>query len=183
MTSSELSFFFRLQKLRPGIKILYGGEDISPFFYDELPVHTNAPPVPSERDKKEWQLVEKAIRKGAPILGICRGAQLLCCLTGGKLYQHIEGHEFGPHIIENGKEKITVSSYHHQGMIPKGKVLFWDKRKVRRFSEKEEDQGPIPEVVYFPDINALGVQYHPEWARTDSDEFKLTLKLVEEYLK
>jgi gamma-glutamyl-gamma-aminobutyrate hydrolase PuuD len=76
-------------------------------------------------------LIKKAWEVGIPVLGICRGAQLLCAMTGGKLYQDVSGHAGGNHPIYSkfkGWEFGETNSCHHQMMIPteEGELLAWN---------------------------------------------------------
>jgi anthranilate/para-aminobenzoate synthase component II len=149
--------------------ILLGGEDISPGIYKQDPVRTSAGKEPSRRDQIEINLVKAAIQEEIPMLGICRGAQLLCALGGGSLYQHVNNHVGRDHpVVVKGKEYWT-NSCHHQMMIPT------EDMQVLGYSpclspEKWLDQcDPVeveeeePELVYMPKMKALAVQGHPEW--------------------
>lgn len=167
--------------------ILEGGSDISPFFYGEEPVHTNATRIPTPRELKEVAKIQLAVEREIPILGICRGAQLLCCLDGGKLYQHADNHTHGNHaILMDGKEYMT-NSCHHQIMIPseRAKVLAATPKALSY--EKKTAFGtvfsvdPEPEIVHFPEMKALGVQGHPEWSSHGSHLTDITVQLIEEY--
>jgi gamma-glutamyl-gamma-aminobutyrate hydrolase PuuD len=150
--------------------ILHGGEDISPSIYGEVPVYTGAPEKPSPRDEIEMCLVKRAWELGIPVLGICRGAQLVCAMLGGKLYQHVSGHTTGGHrmfIPSEGNRAIVTNSFHHQMMIPKdGEVLAHAGHySAIRFRESGEEMEAItePEVVFWEKARTLAVQGHPEW--------------------
>ena len=66
------------------ILILHGGADISPSLYGE-PVSKlgGGCTTPSHRDQQEWDFIKVAVELGIPIVGICRGAQMLCAYDGG----------------------------------------------------------------------------------------------------
>lgn len=168
--------------------LLHGGEDISPAIYKQKPVHARAPDTLSLRDKTEILLVGRAIEQGIPILGICRGAQLLCAIGGGSLYQHVDNHASGSHsMVVNGKEYIT-NSCHHQMMIPTDRmtVLGYTPR-LSHYKWKDSDspivdEGDEPEIVHIPEFNALGVQGHPEWLSHDHDLNKITRHFLKELL-
>ena len=114
--------------------ILWGGTDISPRYYQQLPgKHTQH--ANHKRDAREFAQATKAIYEGQAIVGICRGAQLLCVLNGGSLYQHSEPTKQDhpivcltakPPYIE--KTYYNVSASHHQIMRPEGnyQVLGWN---------------------------------------------------------
>jgi putative glutamine amidotransferase len=155
--------------------VLWGGEDISPSLYDTERIDHSGPAVPSERDLFEWHILKEAKALGKPIIGVCRGAQMVCAFAGGKLVQDVSGHG-NQHLIEcyDGK-KFSVTSSHHQMLYPYNvphKLLAWSqthKSKYYRGMKPEESQKFLdkivkePEVVYFPEINAMAIQCHPEW--------------------
>ena len=70
--------------------LLAGGGDVDPAFYGEENTASNG--IDRVRDEAELQLCERFADQGKPILGICRGHQLLNVYFGGSLYQHIDGH-------------------------------------------------------------------------------------------
>lgn len=166
--------------------ILHGGGDISPSIYGETPHPTtdNKNKVLTGRDKIEIEFAKQAIEKQIPIMAICRGAQLMCCLNGGKLIQNVT-HHHTPHTINlyNGT-KIFTNSIHHQMMYPwftNHELLAWTKGQSSKFEgsrphddvlfpehayELDEDHDPIePEIVWFPETKTLAIQGHPEWAQ------------------
>ncbi len=140
--------------------VLWGGTDIDPQWYDE-PRHPQTQQSDIERDKKEWLSISKAIAEQRPIIGICRGAQLLCAFNGGKLDQHNPIHAASHSIItlsREGKMRTIidrVSAGHHQVMLPAGNFIAYG------IAPKEFDS--TAEVIYWPNTNSLGIQPHPEW--------------------
>jgi putative glutamine amidotransferase len=72
---------------RTSVLLFEGGGDISPALYGQKLTHAHA--IASERDTRETFLYTAARRLGIPILGICRGHQLVAALEGGTLYQDI----------------------------------------------------------------------------------------------
>lgn len=170
-----------------------GGTDISSSFYGEPPgKHTQGPA--KHRDAKEKLLFEYGMEHGKKFLGICRGAQLLCALAGGKLAQHIEGHAGRNHsMMTNTGEEYTMSTLHHQMMLPAGtdhEMIAWTEKLSHTYLNgyNKEIKGieVEPEIVYFKKIKALGIQGHPEFLRDAIPEEERTLqyvsKLVEERL-
>lgn len=156
--------------------IFSGGNDIDPSYYNESTSEKAGDIVP-KRDVQEFTLMELAKKKNIPILGICRGHQLLNISSGGSLYQDLETHDFENHfLIESpmnevahgvnvednsickeifGSSEIKVNSYHHQSVNTLGKNL-----KVTVVDSK----GVIEAIELDTDICdfALGVQWHPE---------------------
>ena len=158
-----------------GYLLLHGGEDISPSIYGEKNnTYCHASTTPSRRDQLELALIKRAREIDLPIVGICRGAQLLCCVDGGKLAQHIVGHHDVPHVIinpNNGQELGKSNTAHHQMMIPRyskmTRVLGVVNSPVLSYSENNtlREHDNVPEIVVFNKLKAFGVQFHPEWMK------------------
>lgn len=164
--------------------VLWGGEDIHPSFYKQKAHHKNQADgyYPSTRDLLEWHLMRMAYEEKIPIIGVCRGAQILCCFAGGSLYQHVTGHEAG-HELETYDDLTfnRVAANHHQMMNldnTKYELLAWCDMKSQLYEGEEKGvdkrgdhlqalEGD-PEVVYFPDVLGLACQPHPEWEAQDS---------------
>lgn len=153
------------------VLLLGGGEDISPKLYKQKPSrYTGARAVLSDRDMYEKNIFEIAVAAGVPTIGICRGAQLVCALSGGSLYQHVTNHGVTHDMTTNEGTVLSVSSVHHQMMNPIGakhELLAWS-TNVRSNVHLIEDEQNLevevePEVIYFKDTKALGIQYHPEF--------------------
>lgn len=175
--------------------VIWGGADISPSIYNQ-PVgpNTGADEHLSHRDRVEVAACKAAISKGIPIIGVCRGAQLLCALAGGILVQDVDGH-FGSHYMttDTGRSIVT-SSVHHQMMYPfhldeaDYDLIAWtstarSKSYVGVDVGKMKSFGSIiePEVLFFHGINGLAIQGHPEFMKAN-DEFVLYCNdLVREY--
>jgi putative glutamine amidotransferase len=120
--------------------LLSGGSDLDPGYYGEEPVHELGVTIP-ERDAFEMALLKHALKRGIPILGICRGMQVLNVALGGTLYQDLPsqmdhmvllGHrqetpkwqpthevevDGGSKVAEIlGTDELKVNSYHHQAI-------------------------------------------------------------------
>ena len=128
--------------------ILTGGEDITPFFYGEEK-HPKLEDLNSKRDLYDLTLFKLATDRNVPVLGICRGLQLINVAMGGTLYQdiptehpsevnHRPGHSEVAHDVNlvsgsvvselMGQSRIQVNSKHHQGiekLAPGLKVTGW----------------------------------------------------------
>lgn len=121
---------------------------------------------------------------------------MLCAAAGGKLVQHVTGHEHADHLLETSDGSSLLSnSCHHQMMNPyydevEFKLLAWSKEKLSKFYHgsttkmeySESKKRPEPEAIYFPKLKAIGIQGHPEWAAKDSLFVKQSLQWVKEYL-
>jgi putative glutamine amidotransferase len=154
--------------------VLAGGSDMDPASYGARPDPETGASWP-ERDRFELGLAYRALERDLPVLGVCRGMQVLNVACGGTLVQHLPdlvGHEhhrhtpgaFGDHEVRlepgslaaraAGAERITVKSHHHQGMDELGEG-------VRASGWSIEDS--VVEAIELPDRSfALGVLWHPE---------------------
>lgn len=145
-----------------------GGSDIDPSYYSED--NQGSAGIDPWRDRFEESLFRAIYKKGKPIMGICRGMQVINVFLGGSLNQDIPCHkqETARHIheqrislTENGvlariteQNDITVNSFHHQSVKTLGEGLV---------VEAKADDGCI-EGVSMPEYPSffLGVQFHPE---------------------
>jgi putative glutamine amidotransferase len=183
---------FNLLKLSKDDVVLFGGgEDISPALYKQKASrYSGATEVPSFRDTLESHLFEKAVASEAKMLGICRGAQLVCALSGGSLYQHVNNHAGRDHNMTTKEGTVlSVCSAHHQMMNPFGtkhELIAWATEVLSPVhlieGEKNLDVKVEPEVVWFPETKALGIQYHPEFMRPEDEAVSYSVELVKKYL-
>jgi anthranilate/para-aminobenzoate synthase component II len=152
-----------------------GGADIATEIYNNKPACAGAVERCSERDMLEVAIFNAALKVGKPILGICRGAQLVCAMSGGDLIQDVGGHACGDHglITYDNVKGLSITSTHHQMMylnnLPRAKyeLLAWTERRGRTYTRDKlkckEDPLVDPEVVYFPESHAFAIQGHPEY--------------------
>ncbi|GAA3135246.1 gamma-glutamyl-gamma-aminobutyrate hydrolase family protein [Streptomyces rameus] len=147
--------------------VIAGGPDVDPARYGAERSPRTGPPAP-ERDAWELALIEAALGAGVPLLGICRGMQLLNVALGGTLVQHLDGHAelvgvFGGHPVKPVPgtlyggivpEELTVPTYHHQAVERLGEGLV---------PSAYAADGTV-EAVELPSERGwvLGVQWHPE---------------------
>lgn len=159
--------------------ILWGGSDIATSFYNEKPYDTYQSAYPSKRDLFEWELIRRAFKKGVPIIGVCRGAQMMCAFAGGKLVQDVTHHQAShPVVTYDGKTFHNTKSAHHQMLFPYDlpeedyEILATvDKNRSNRYAGLSIEEKTLfttneqlePECVFFPGIKGFGVQGHPEW--------------------
>ncbi|MFE3326388.1 gamma-glutamyl-gamma-aminobutyrate hydrolase family protein [Streptomyces sp. NPDC059176] len=146
--------------------VVAGGPDVEPVRYGAEP-DPRTGPAARERDGWELALIGAALESGTPLLGICRGMQLLNVALGGTLVQHLDGHAkavgvFGEHAVipvpgtlyaSLVPEESSVPTYHHQAVDRLGEGLV--------VSAHAGDA--TVEAVELPGTSwVLGVQWHPE---------------------
>lgn len=158
-----------------------GGEDVSPHYYGETK-HASVYTNPS-RDAKEFLLFNELVGK-VPMVGICRGGQLLHVANDGKLWQNVDKHAMGgKHLAYDTvkEESLYVTSAHHQMMrfergVTKGKILL-----VSVISTRKETDDPTKmllgrkacgtdiEAILYEDTGCLCYQPHPEYPQEKND--------------
>ncbi|MEV0369761.1 gamma-glutamyl-gamma-aminobutyrate hydrolase family protein [Streptomyces sp. NPDC050636] len=147
--------------------VIAGGADVAPARYGAQP-HPRTGPPSLDRDAWELALIEAALAGGVPMLGICRGLQLLNVALGGTLVQHLDGHAGPPGVFEQHDikpcpgtllagalpEPVSVPTYHHQSVDRLGSGLL---------ASAYAEDGTI-EALELPDARGftLAVQWHPE---------------------
>lgn len=180
--------------------LLWGGTDIHPSYYNEAPHRfSQAPALPSNRDVWEWNAMKACKARGIPIIGVCRGAQFMCAFAGGKLIQHVSGHDRGYHnVVTADGDVFAVTSAHHQMLDLTGtthELIAWTPSNLSAVYYGSKNETPPhllqqmqnakfkePEIVYFPEFRGLAIQGHPEWAGVEEEFVKETNRLVVEYL-
>lgn len=147
--------------------VICGGVDVDPKYYNE-PID-GSEDIDKCRDDAEFALLEAYIKAGKPVLGICRGFQLINIFFGGSLYQNID--ETDVHKRHNGIDKVhkitadedsvigrlygkefSVNSSHHQAVKRLGKGIkataWWNDRYA--------------EAIEHTELPVFAVQFHPE---------------------
>ncbi|WP_435611984.1 gamma-glutamyl-gamma-aminobutyrate hydrolase family protein [Streptomyces sp. bgisy159] len=149
--------------------VIAGGPDVDPVRYGAERDPRTGPPARA-RDTWELALIEAALAARVPLLGVCRGMQLLNVALGGTLTQHVDGHAeapgaFGRHPVKPvpgtryagiAPEETSVPTYHHQAVDRLGAGLV-----VSAYAE----DGTVEAVELPPPGWVLGVQWHPEMGR------------------
>jgi len=164
--------------------LLAGGSDIDPATYGAEP-HPETEAACPPRDLFELALARRALERDMPVLGVCRGMQLLNVATGGTLLQHLDEvalHRSTPGVFDDhevelepgslaalatGAERSLVKSHHHQAIDRVGDGLV--------VTGRAPSDGLV-EAVEAPGRRfALGVLWHPE----EDEESRVIAALVE----
>ena len=172
-----------------------GGEDLNPSIYGQEPIQgTHFNP---HRDRIEQIAFGFALKHGIPMVGFCRGLQLINALAGGDMYQDVNNHAgMGKHsiTIRETYETMDVISVHHQVVIPPDDAIilaeaegewtyrrYWD-RQLRRETCDENPNSNEAEIVYYPEVKGFGVQSHPEWMPSESRLVTYTWENIQKLL-
>lgn len=168
--------------------LLPGGIDVDPRFYGEAR-HAKLEETDEALDRFEMELVRTCLERGIPVLGICRGCQLMAVHFGGSLYQDLPSQRPPAHGVSHrirvgsesqpcfhgleitrgsrlfrmlGMASARVNSYHHQAVkrVPPG----------FRITARAPD-GVIEAIEATGDAFVVGVQFHPEWLRLEDPRF------------
>ncbi len=147
--------------------ILPGGGDITPAFFGER--NRGSHNIDTELDILQFQALDLCIREKKPVLGICKGMQIINVGLGGtivqdlytaKLHKYKNGDQYHPTAIEKNSwlynlygATLTVNSAHHQAIKKLGTGL-----KIIQYCESDG----CPESIIHESLPLLGVQWHPE---------------------
>ena len=173
-----------------------GGADVNPELYGEE--RGSLTSINLKRDAEEVAAFKDAVAMNKKIIGICRGAQLSCVLSGGSLVQDTNNHNGNHSIIcswEKAESRVDISSDHHQMMYPFNlpdtdyRMLAYSENKLgTRYLNGKDENIAIPktfrepEVVVFTRTKALGIQGHPEWMDLNSQTVHKLRNLVHTFM-
>ncbi|PLZ01126.1 hypothetical protein CY652_17745 [Burkholderia sp. WAC0059] len=177
--------------------LLQGGADVSPQTYAEASAR---PEWPGDRvrDMYELELLHEFVESGKPVLGVCRGCQLINVAFGGTLYQDIatDVPTAGVHVNEQydqhrhaiqfpegstfaslfaGQRKAIVNSIHHQAVKNLGRDL-----SIEAVSAGD---GLVEAVRHRRSPFVVGVQWHPEFHRAGGPELLDCTPLLDTFLR
>ena len=174
--------------------IITGGRDVDPGTYGQDPHPATDEAIEDNRlrDAWEFELLKAAIRRGLPILGICRGAQVVNVALGGTLHQHLPDvlghtrHQKGNAVFSTSSvrtvpgtrlaaligESSDAQCYHHQALDRLGEGLI---------VSAQDDDGVIEAIEMPGDHFLLAVQWHPEERLDDLRLFAALVEAATEY--
>ena len=155
--------------------ILTGGEDINPLLYNDTSNLAVCETINHRRDSLELKLFDFAFRHQIPLMGVCRGMQMMNVATGGTLYGDLP-NEIGTEVVHRnngevmhdivvtdtcslifplGKDTFTVNSWHHQGLKEISAYL-----QVVAKSHDGLAEAVLMDNAFHPFM--IAVQFHPE---------------------
>lgn len=186
----------RVQQIRPGDRldglafdgvVITGGHDIDPVLYAAEP--EVQPRHDRERDAFEVEVIERALEARLPILGICRGAQLLNVRLGGSLFQELRSRR------RNTSNRWTILPIKHLEVLPGSlleRVLRTTRCRINSLHNQaidrrgkclsvsgEDRDGLVQAVENTAHGFLLGVQWHPEFLIFQARQRRIFAALVE----
>jgi len=166
-----------------------GGEDVSPTLYGGTDNGYSS--FNTYRDQFEKKVFLDCVKRNIKMVGICRGIQFLNVMAGGKMYQHTVGHGGVRHTIKMlaTNSVCEVICTHHQMIIPTSSVYIIA-QSAKPLSNLfigpncKEHSRPNMEVeaAIFPNINAFGVQFHPEFQIAPRESADLFVEMTTMFL-
>ncbi len=178
--------------------VLQGGTDISPQMYGETPLRPEWAGDP-ERDRYELELLERFWELKKPILGICRGQQLINVAMGGTLYQDTATQKPGAHVHQD--PAVYDDKYHHLEILPgtrlaalypgvgRAKVNSLHHQAVHRLGKgltieaHSAEDGVIEAIRHQGPQYVAGVQWHPEFLHGRDDAVLDAAPLLQDFLQ
>lgn len=160
------------------IVVILGGDDIDPGLYGQEDRRTKRTQYERRADRLQIAAIMDAVGAGRPLLGLCRGHQLLNVALGGSLRQHVSGHR-GP-----GADPFIATPLDLAPVAPglRGPALCTHHQAVDELGEglvvlARSDDGVI-EAIAHETLPLLGVQWHPEHPLTASSQLGALLQAV-----
>lgn len=165
--------------------VISGGADIDPAAYDQPP-HPATTGTRPARDRWELRLLEQALGRDLPVLGVCRGVQVLNVALGGTLHQHLpdvvghEAHRVAPAVFGTTRVRLADGSLAARILGTDGKVPCYHHQALDRIAPALvasgwAEDGTVEAVELLTHRFVLGVQWHPE---QDSGDPRLFEALV-----
>lgn len=192
-TTMDKELIFDMVSRVDGV-LLTGGQDVDPLLYSEPP-HQNLGPIFHRRDVFDICTIRFALDADKPILGICRGCQVLNVACGGTLYQDLPTQKQGvhahsqlgdpsvpSHVVNIAKDSLltpfmgestVINSLHHQAV----------KQIAPGFLPIATAEDGVIEAIQKQVGFALGVQWHPEWMSAHDEQSLMIFKLLVEAAK
>jgi putative glutamine amidotransferase len=169
----------------PDALLLTGGGDVDPRRYRQRP-HKSTYGVNEDRDRAEFMAVKAALDAGLPVLGICRGTQVMNVAAGGTLRQHVPDLLDGSRRHQNGHApvKFLPGSFAIQAVGQRtARVMHLHHQAVHRVgagyrASAWHADGTVEAIESTDGIWRVGAQFHPEYASSSAPERGLFRQLV-----
>lgn len=179
--------------------VFTGGEDVNPQRYNEVAISECGRPN-EKRDAHEATTYRNCVEFKVPMVGICRGAQFLNVMNGGRLWQHVDNHGSSHHVkCLLTDEVFTATSTHHQMMRPasNGEIIgiahkvtpdvtfktpsLTTTRMAAGITQIPSVEDVDPEIVWYEETRSMCVQFHPEYHKGTEQCRPFFIRLVESF--
>ena len=168
---------------------LTGGYDIDPLYFAEEP-HPNLGTVTPDRDVFEIRLINKMLELGKPILGVCRGCQILNVAVGGKMFQDIDA-QIDQELLQHAQKAPTAHTSHYVNVLRDSLLYRLTEMEQLRVNSRHHqanrsvidifqvsgraNDGVIEAIESKQHPFVLGLQWHPENLAIENDQPSLKI--------
>ena len=168
---------------------LTGGYDIDPLYFAEEP-HPNLGTVTPDRDVFEIRLINKMLELGKPILGVCRGCQILNVAVGGKMFQDIDA-QIDQELLQHAQKAPTTHTSHYVNVLRDSLLYRLTEMEQLRVNSRHHqanrsvidtfqvsgraNDGVIEAIENKRHPFVLGLQWHPENLAMKNDQSSLKI--------
>lgn len=142
--------------------VLTGGNNVSPKLYG---VQEDLESVYQERDSIEHDLLNISIKKGIPLLGICRGFHYINVYFGGSIFHDLKNHVAKNHKLISDKKLLSgidINSFHNQAIFKKNLS-----KQLKSIAHTDDG---VVEAFIHQNHKIMGIQWHPERQKVNQDK-------------
>lgn len=170
-----------------------GGSDVDPLIYGHKNSKCYVSKWSQEDDIIKLKEMEFCVKNNIPMVGICRGGQLLTVMAGGTLIQDVS-HPYWHKLTTCEESEILTISMHHNmfnpycpqsGRTVEFETLAWAENLSHKHTWQDGKDYEFPEgvhkeveIVYYPEIRGFAIQGHPEMSGFDKAGFEFTERMI-----